>query len=163
MTNDTGADALIEVPGATEEPVSDERALAYELWQRGQEMDEYSDDGAVLRWMKDPPDPTTVQKWTSDGVPYYYVIFPDNDGRFHANISVFICKPLSYDFYKKLAKKNLDQLQSMEHVLSECTLFPQISPSDLIKGNLPSGIVYTLYRRIQDASMWQDSTLISKN
>jgi hypothetical protein len=162
MANDN--DAEVRVGSApVDEPVNEERALAFELWQRSFEMDEYSDDGQVLKWMNDPPTSQQVEEWTGQGLEYYFVVFPDRDGRFHANVPVYACKQLSYDFYKKLTKKQLDQLQSMEHVLAECVLAPKLSLSDLVQGKLPSGIVYTLYRRIQDASGWNESTLISKN
>tara|TARA_Y100000310_G_C20653658_1_gene800826 strand:+ start:47 stop:517 length:471 start_codon:yes stop_codon:yes gene_type:complete len=145
-----------------QEEVSVDRQAAFDLFEQAASMGEYDPDGAVLSWMKEPPDQSLLDEWEQKNHQNYYVIFPDTDGAFHPNVDVFICRKLLYKESKALAMKGGMQNSTMEQVVLKCTLFPRLTLSQL-NGNFPSGYVFTLYKRIQEASGWADATLVSKN
>lgn len=144
------------------EEVSVERQNAFDIWEQATSMGEYDSDGAVLNWMKGRPDDAVVKEWEEKDYDTYYVVFPDTDGSFNVNCDVFVCRKLLYKESKALAMKGGMQNTTMEQIVLKCTLFPRLTLSQ-INGEFPSGYVYTLYKRIQEASGWQDATLISKN
>ena len=144
------------------EEVSEARQTAFDLWETAASMGEYDPDGAVLNWMADPPDQSQLDEWDTKNYQKYFVVFPDTDGTFNVNCEVYVCRKLLYKESKQLAMKGGTQNSAMETIVLKCTLFPKLTLAQ-INGNYASGNVFTLYKRIQEASGWQDATLISKN
>jgi len=144
------------------EEVSSDRQAAFDIWEQAAAMGEYDPDGAVANWMSTRPDDASLKEWEEKGYETYYVVFPDTDGSFNPDVDVFICRKLLYKESKALAMKGGMQNTTMEQIVLKCTLFPKLTLS-LINGNYPSGYIFTLYKRIQEASGWQDAALISKN
>ena len=155
-------EALVVDENVETKEVSEERQTAFDLWETAASMGEYDPDGAVLNWMKDPPDESQLEEWDNKSHSIYYVVFPDTDGSFNVDCEVYICRKLLYKESKQLAIKGGTQNSAMETIVLKCTLFPKLTLSQ-INGNYASGNVFTLYKRIQEASGWQDATLISKN
>ena len=52
----------ILVDEKAQEEVSEERQIAFDIWEQAASMGEYDPDGAVLSWMKDPPEESQLEE-----------------------------------------------------------------------------------------------------
>jgi len=164
MSEDTVGEAMV-VPdgeGVVAEEVSAERQEAFDIWQNTfASTGEYDPDGAVPLWMKNPPSEEQLEEWRKKHNDVFFVVFPDIDQQHHPDVDVYICRRMLHKEWKDIQRRNMPTDSQSDQMVMKCVLTPQVHAKDI--GSLPSGTVFVLWKRIQEASGWTEAAVISKN
>lgn len=143
--------------------ISEERQTAFAAWERSfLNQGDYTAEGKIVKWMKNPPPEEKLREWNDGFHRVFYVVYQDMDGAYNPDCRVFICRDLLNQEYQTIIKKYRDNTEMMmEAILTRCVVYPTLGPREI--GISPSGVIYTLYKKIQEASGWNEGTIISKN
>ena len=148
-------------PTAAEE-VSEERQDAFDVWQNTfLATGDYDPDGAVALWMKDGLTSEQLDELREKHGEIFFVVFPDIDQQYHPDVKVYICRRMLHKEWKDMQRRNVPTENQADQMVMRCVISPQIHAKEI--GTMPSGIPYVLWKRIQEASGWTDSAIISKN
>ena len=162
QTAEPNATIVPDDPDTTVAEIPEDRQDAFEVWQNTfLATGEYDPDGAVPLWMKDPPTAEQLDEYREKHGEIFYIVFPDIDQQHHPDVDVYVCRRMLNKEWKDILRRGLPQEQQSDQMVLKCVISPQIHAKSI--GTMPSGIVFVLWKRIQEASGWTDSAIISKN
>lgn len=149
-------------PEATPEDISADRQDAFDVWRNTfLSTGEYDPDGAVPLWMKNAPSAEQLDEWREKHGKIFFIVFPDIDQLHHPDVDVYVCRRMLNKEWKDILRRGVPQEQQSDQMVMKCVLNPQVHAKDI--GSMPSGTIFVLWKRIQEASGWTDAALISKN
>ena len=149
-------------PDVVVEEVPEDRQDAFDVWQNTfLATGDYDPDGAVHLWMKDPPTPEELDEFRAKHNEIFFIVFPDIDQQYHPDVEVYVCRRMLNKEWKDILRRGMPQEQQSDQMVLKCVISPQIHAKDI--GSMPSGTVFVLWKRIQEASGWTDQAIISKN